>query len=161
MDSFQPPNTLEQYMGRQLSYQTDVLRAITAMLQATFRDQTYYGLPLENFDETVAWIHRSDQSVSLIAPRRRAGFPSWSWTSNQGPIKHQYVQGGLALWAIPEHPVTVVFTIGKPVTKDTWRHCIYDRKKKIIHVLSLIWLNGSVQNPYMLRNGVTLLEILL
>src|SRR5699024_10346591 len=44
--------------------------AITAVLQATFKDQTYYGLPLENFDEAVAWIHRSDQSVSQTAPGR-------------------------------------------------------------------------------------------
>ncbi|KAE8168407.1 heterokaryon incompatibility protein-domain-containing protein [Aspergillus tamarii] len=102
---------VDQYTKRNLSYQSDILRAFTAVLRATHGDGTYYGLPVDYIDQAVAWTPEDLDSSQI-----RDGFPSWSWASHVGPTRHLRVHAGLALWAIP-HSKTAV-TICKPPTDD-------------------------------------------
>lgn len=92
--SSQPSNRishhLRAYTGRQLSFETDILDAITGVLSRS-NLYSYSGLPFlsvpnnlagatENFVKALCWrgsIYKTD----LV---RRHGFPSWSWASWKG-----------------------------------------------------------------------------
>ncbi|KAL5362016.1 hypothetical protein BJX96DRAFT_166334 [Aspergillus floccosus] len=141
---------LEQYTPRDLTYQSDILHAFTAVLRATHGDRTYYGLPLECIDQAVSWIDDTDTTTRLSLPQKRDGFPSWSWTSPAGPMRHLLVGAGLALWAIPGDPTTADVAICKPAEgmRDTdgilWSR---DHAYKATEA----WLAGCIRKPISTR----------
>lgn len=73
------------YTERQLTYDSDILDAITAVLgefdgempdiqNAHITNSDYYGLPSAAFDFAVCWLETKHDPLS-----RRYGYPSWSW----------------------------------------------------------------------------------
>ncbi|KAI9925275.1 hypothetical protein MW887_006202 [Aspergillus wentii] len=145
--------TLVQYTERELSYQTDILHAFTAVLQATHGDRTYHGLPLDYIDQAIAWEPDEFSWKSNFIPWKvRDGFPSWSWTSHVGPIRKSTVAAGLAIWAIPESATTVAVCKPSPLDEKAlleseW-HEGYSRKIGLLHKLVVAWLGGCVPRPF-------------
>ncbi|KAH7121036.1 hypothetical protein B0J11DRAFT_55689 [Dendryphion nanum] len=88
------------YSRRDLTNESDMLHAFRGILsRTTFR--TFWGVSITamfakmdadtGFALGLMWVRRSWQSaLSTVGPRavRRAGFPTWSWTSVTGGIAH-------------------------------------------------------------------------
>ncbi|KAF2032758.1 HET-domain-containing protein [Setomelanomma holmii] len=84
-------NLLNNYLGRQLSYDTDILDAFSGVLNAEGATigQSFWGLPCNILARALFW---ELNNISIIQPGqhyfksseysmvRREGFPSWSWT---------------------------------------------------------------------------------
>jgi hypothetical protein len=84
-------NLLNNYLGRQLSYDTDILAAFSGVLNAEGATigPSFWGLPCNILARALFW---ETNNVSIIQPGqhyfkssefsmvRRDGFPSWSWT---------------------------------------------------------------------------------
>ncbi|KAH7068982.1 heterokaryon incompatibility protein-domain-containing protein [Paraphoma chrysanthemicola] len=82
---------LNNYLGRQLSYDTDILDAFSGVLNAEGATigPSFWGLPYTILARALFW---DTNNVSIIQPgqhyfkssefsmARRDGFPSWSWT---------------------------------------------------------------------------------
>lgn len=66
---------IEAYTGRQLSYDSDALRAFSGILRSIEPQYgpALWGLPRKDFARGLSW------SLSSPRPDRRPGFPSWSW----------------------------------------------------------------------------------
>ena len=98
-------NEVERYTARELSYETDSLNAFQGMLNyyknghgpQSFPLYTHIGLPLNSGESTsamvayadslrfvlsLAWEHRI--SLNPAPPRRRKGYPSFSWAGWAG-----------------------------------------------------------------------------
>ncbi|OJJ37834.1 hypothetical protein ASPWEDRAFT_39573 [Aspergillus wentii DTO 134E9] len=148
---------LEQYTKRHLSYQSDTLRAFSAVLRATFGDHTYYGLPLDYIDQAIAWAPSLKDAAPL---KSRDIFPSWSWASHTGPVKQLDVQAGLAVWAIPQSKTAV--TICRPTANDEksllqykWRprSCMDVATENALHRLTITWLTGCIKSPFPIHHA--------
>ncbi|KAE8354726.1 heterokaryon incompatibility protein-domain-containing protein [Aspergillus coremiiformis] len=140
---------LEQYSRRHLTYQSDALRAFTAVLRATYGDETYHGIPLNHIDRAITWTH--DESLALSYSRD--GFPSWSWTSHLGPVRHigKDFEFGLATWAIPgDYPNSAITVCKPPYYKPIGSP--YSRElgdpRSLVHRIIMVWLNGCVSSPF-------------
>lgn len=74
---------LEEYTRRQMSNDSDSLNAFMGMLsgiQRSLLPQGFiWGLPLHDFPTSLRWYHVRGQT-----PRRRLGFPSWSYVGWEG-----------------------------------------------------------------------------
>ncbi|KAI7782019.1 hypothetical protein LA080_013957 [Diaporthe eres] len=83
---------LQHYTSRRLTYENDVLRAISAVFTAhrkAFPSGFFWGLPLDFFDMALLW------SNSHYSRRRQARlssspylFPSWTWAGWVGSLRH-------------------------------------------------------------------------
>ena len=74
--------SVENYTGRTLTYQSDILNAfagILAIQEREFSSKSFQGLPTAIFDMALLW-----QPFRKL--QRRKGFPSWSWTGWEGPV---------------------------------------------------------------------------
>lgn len=82
---------LHYYSARRLTYENDILRAISAVFTAhrkAFPSGFFWGLPLDFFDMALLWSH------SLYSRRRQARlssspylFPSWTWAGWVGQLR--------------------------------------------------------------------------
>ena len=71
---------VEMYTARNLTFESDALEAFSGILQSLegpMGTGFYYGLPATYFDWALLWEPKQ-------APRRREGFPSWSWVGWSG-----------------------------------------------------------------------------
>ena len=78
---------VKNYSRKALTYDSDALNAISAILAKLQESQIYpdgfhWGLPLDQFEGGLTWSCSSD----LI---RREGFPSWSWLGWKGHINFE------------------------------------------------------------------------
>ena len=84
-------NLLNNYLGRQLSYDKDILAAFSGVLNAEGATigQSFWGLPYNILVRALFWelnnlsiIHPGQHyfKSSEFSMVRRDGFPSWSWT---------------------------------------------------------------------------------
>ena len=104
---------INQYNRRSLTYGGDALSAISgllAVLSRKFAGGFLHGLPVKFFDVALSWQHHhdpmSDGSEELKrriiseypdrAMKRITGFPSWSWTTWEGPIEFGLQEAGEA-----------------------------------------------------------------
>ncbi|OJZ81534.1 hypothetical protein ASPFODRAFT_37333 [Aspergillus luchuensis CBS 106.47] len=101
---------VENFTKRNLTWESDVLRALAGVLYTGWGPECYYGLPLNVFCDAILW-----KAVDRLYPTRNADpgdvFPTWSWSSIKGPIAigplhEKYWDGitlrtSLAIWAIP------------------------------------------------------------
>ncbi|CZR56913.1 uncharacterized protein PAC_06802 [Phialocephala subalpina] len=83
---------VEQYSTRNLSFQSDALKAFSGILGlfATLNQKSNtftYGLPVAAFDFAFCWSVKSHQP-SL----RRPEFPSWSWVGWQQEVSYEHVR---------------------------------------------------------------------
>ncbi|KAI1760672.1 HET-domain-containing protein [Hypoxylon sp. FL1150] len=78
---------VEMYTERKMTNDSDSLNAIRGMLSFLQRNiipQGFvWGLPLEEFPQSLRWYHPRQ-----IKPRRRPGFPSWSYVGWEGTISY-------------------------------------------------------------------------
>ncbi|KAJ6020775.1 hypothetical protein N7540_006279 [Penicillium herquei] len=76
---------LNSYTLLQMTDENDSLNAfrglITAFTNASFPQGFVHGLPLKSDIISLAWIHESG-----VVPKRRAKFPTWSWTGYEGGV---------------------------------------------------------------------------
>lgn len=84
---------ITQYSGRQLSYKTDYLNAVTGIL-GTLEQQSdewfISGCPLSNFIVSLLWIR-----VDSLSPVRNPWFSSWSWAGWTNPVSFAFAS---SLW---------------------------------------------------------------
>lgn len=77
---------LTLYSYRSMTNPTDGLKAFSGILQfleSMYPKSFYCGLPIEDFQWGLLWR-------SQYTPRRRAGFPTWSWSGWQGGLWPAY-----------------------------------------------------------------------
>ncbi|KAJ5654435.1 heterokaryon incompatibility protein-domain-containing protein [Penicillium lividum] len=78
-------SVLNNYTYLQMTNENDSLNAfrglITAFRKEFFPQGFLHGLPLKSHITSLAWIHESD-----VVPKRRANFPTWSWTGWEGGV---------------------------------------------------------------------------
>lgn len=58
--------SVEAYSGRILSYETDIEKAFSGVIQSHFGEENAYGSPIRFFDSALRWTHKG----SLEKPRR-------------------------------------------------------------------------------------------
>jgi len=89
-------NHVEEYTGRQLSFEHDVLNAFTAILEDAHTQDgiTFcWGLPIEYFSHALLWKrHMTGHEKNLLRRRHenqpgKASFPSWSWVGWIGKVE--------------------------------------------------------------------------
>ncbi|RYP41416.1 hypothetical protein DL767_001054 [Monosporascus sp. MG133] len=90
---------VEEYSARDLRYDADILNAFRGIERDFNRGDTmrgFYGIPFpkvmswweeDYFCLTLAWYHTRSCWEESGAPRRRPGFPSWSWAGWVGQVK--------------------------------------------------------------------------
>ena len=76
---------VHSYTSRKMTMDTDALNAFSAIL-TRFQDSHYkkgfvHGLPVEELPTALLWTHDDE-----VKPRRRDGFPSWSWVGWEGAV---------------------------------------------------------------------------
>lgn len=76
---------VHSYTERRMTMDTDALNAFSAILtrfQETHYEKGFvHGLPVEDLPMALLWIHDDE-----VEPRRRDGFPSWSWVGWEGVV---------------------------------------------------------------------------
>ncbi|RYP87847.1 hypothetical protein DL769_000439 [Monosporascus sp. CRB-8-3] len=100
--------TVEEYSAKNLRYDADVLHAFRGIERYFNREDTmrgFYGIPCPKatsplgekyFYHAVTWYHTRSCWEESGAPRRRPGFPSWSWVGWVGQVEFSY-QGYISL----------------------------------------------------------------
>jgi hypothetical protein len=76
---------LAKYTSKELSFDEDILRACSGVLDRMFKGGTVHGLPRETFDDSMLWESNDYESGNRVSTPG-ALFPSWSWTSAFGII---------------------------------------------------------------------------
>ncbi|PYH28174.1 HET domain-containing protein [Aspergillus neoniger CBS 115656] len=120
---------VEDFTNRDLTCESDVLRAFAGVLHTNWGQECYYGLPLRIFRDAIIWT-----AVNKIHPRRHAApgdvFPTWSWSSIKGPIEmRKATRTSLAIWAIPSrssHQPDLQF-----ITYSVWNAGKLEESKKL------------------------------
>lgn len=93
-------NLVSEYLGRKLTYEGDILRAFSGILETLGRGISggfHFGLPEQFFDAALLWVpsealtRREDLKNGY--PKYR--FPSWSWAGWKGCIESQINAFGL------------------------------------------------------------------
>ncbi|KAI9729556.1 MAG: hypothetical protein M1834_006752 [Cirrosporium novae-zelandiae] len=78
---------LDEYTNRQMSYEHDSLNAclgILSRLCSFYPPMDFiWGMPLQNFPNSLRWFHGRN-----VKPKRRLGFPSWSWAGWEGQVRY-------------------------------------------------------------------------
>lgn len=96
---------VEQYTARDLTYDTDSLRAFTGLIRKFETVETavtqIWGVPfcrgeseketMNSFVDGLGWNH---SFMEHGKPRRRSGFPSWSWAGWAGKAQYQERRSG-------------------------------------------------------------------
>ena len=132
---------VEQYTTRNLTFPSDALCAISAVLRTMHGDEgIYYGLPVSHMDQAVVWLP-TDKGPNA----KRDGFPSWSWVSHEGSITHSIVVlAGLATWMTPKHGLRRGLNICKP--GPYIRKFFFGRYNAINIAMS--WLKGCISSDF-------------
>ncbi|KAE8308092.1 heterokaryon incompatibility protein-domain-containing protein [Aspergillus transmontanensis] len=133
-------SVVEQYTTRHLTFPSDALCAISAVLRAMHGDEgVYYRLPISQMDRAVVWVPTGNGSNT-----RRDGFPSWSWVSHDGPIMHPHVLAGLAIWMTPKRGSKSGLSICKP--EDRIGAFRFDTRNAID--IAVAWLEGCISSQF-------------
>lgn len=85
-------SALEQYTARDLRYSSDIIPAISGILNTIHGNETEWGMPLRNINQAMTWYAVNGHPNE----KKRPGYPSWSWTSHCGTIRHLLGCVGLA-----------------------------------------------------------------
>ncbi|KAE8340549.1 hypothetical protein BDV24DRAFT_175244 [Aspergillus arachidicola] len=92
-------NLIHRYTKRVFSYESDILRAISGILNSTYGHDHYFGHPFPIFDNVILWKAEAAVHQERI-PASGAVFPSWSWASvNSAIITNSTPVQGIAVWA--------------------------------------------------------------
>jgi hypothetical protein len=92
------------FSERILAHRSDTLRAISGIFQALYKDRTYYGIPLNEFENGIGW--ELDDYSKVRKPKAVSLFPTWSWASVSGKLRFYATSGqrqcSLAYWGWAE-----------------------------------------------------------
>lgn len=103
---------VENFTKRDLTLESDVLRAFAGVLHKGWGPECYYGLPLDMniFRDAILWTTWGKQYLTRHAASGDV-FPTWSWSSVRGPVRieppdraiymERTFRASLATWAIP------------------------------------------------------------
>ncbi|KAE8420436.1 heterokaryon incompatibility protein-domain-containing protein [Aspergillus pseudocaelatus] len=80
------PSLIEGYTKRVSSHESDILRAISGILNSTYESNHYFGLTFALFENAILWKAEATTHSKRISASD-AVFPSWSWSSVKGGIK--------------------------------------------------------------------------
>ncbi|KAB8277103.1 heterokaryon incompatibility protein-domain-containing protein [Aspergillus minisclerotigenes] len=90
---------IEGYTKRVFSQESDILRAISGILNTIYESHHYFGLPFSVFDNAILWKAEATTHSKRI-PASGAVFPSWSWVSAKSSITTNTKDlQNLAVWA--------------------------------------------------------------
>jgi heterokaryon incompatibility protein (HET) len=151
---------IELYTDRDLTYDTDSLNAFVGILRFFEHSEspiaTIWGVPLRrtlnaegedlveqtnaSFVASLAWKHEQGSTAYLfpIYPRRRDGFPSWSWCGWQGGIGCERFQFNSVLRFVAlEDSAGAVFT-----PTEYLDHI--DQTQSYVLRPSILWITGFV-----------------
>ncbi|MCJ1461272.1 hypothetical protein MMC28_011654 [Mycoblastus sanguinarius] len=110
-------NIVSSYLNRRLTYEEDILRALSGVLKAldgSMSEGFHFGLPQQFFDAALLWVpsepltRREDLRDGIAKPT----LPSWSWAGWKGAIKSQINAFGLG------HERSNLITDHKPRLRD-------------------------------------------
>lgn len=91
---------IERYTKRAFSHESDILRALSGILNSFYESHHYFGLPFSVFDNAILW-NATDTTYSTRNPTSGDVFPSWSWLSVKGGITtYNLPLQTLAVWAV-------------------------------------------------------------
>ncbi|PYI07195.1 HET-domain-containing protein [Aspergillus sclerotiicarbonarius CBS 121057] len=101
--AFDYGDLLSEFTGRTLTFDSDILKAISGILHWRYGSEHYFGIPFCEFPRGMLWYPSSERNV---ARTQEAGsmFPSWSWSSVIGKVQLPYLWYHPILsgvWVIP------------------------------------------------------------
>jgi hypothetical protein len=76
---------IEEYTHKELTYESDILRASSGILRAMYGNRTSYGMPWDDFDRAILWRPRTFDREPRES-KNDGAYPTWSWTSSMGPV---------------------------------------------------------------------------
>ncbi|GKZ32128.1 hypothetical protein AbraIFM66950_001287 [Aspergillus brasiliensis] len=127
---------LKEYTKRDLTYDSDVLKAFSGFLNWRYGSDHYFGIPLCEFTESMLWYPISSPVYERPVPRALEAsdtFPSWSWSA---------VKGRISLLSSPSRPTLLGFW-GVP-SSNTQRESVRLIRPHYAHVGSAeVWYEGS------------------
>lgn len=81
---------VHDYTERKMSHEADSLNAFSAVLkrleEKCYKGGFLHGLPMDDLPRALLWFH-------FTPPRRRVGFPPWSWAGWDGEVNDIAVHG--------------------------------------------------------------------
>jgi len=104
-------NVIEKYNGRELTYPTDGLRAVSAILDVLFEpfpNDSIYGLPEFYFDASLLWGPSQQQPLERRGSAQGVFgddyLPTWSWAGWQGHVHNPLLEGIDVCWGFDYYP---------------------------------------------------------
>ncbi|KAH7080950.1 heterokaryon incompatibility protein-domain-containing protein [Paraphoma chrysanthemicola] len=151
---------IETYSRRNLTFPTDVLRALAGSLSAVYGERISFGMPWDHFDSAVLWeldgLRNKDHKYSKRDSVGPHVFPSWSWTSVEGRVvfksRYHHVYR-LAYWGIPvpdtsKSPAAYRWSSIEVSTRHA-RHAgrsrLWRDDVEICALAALAWLHGCIR----------------
>ncbi|GKZ23752.1 hypothetical protein AbraIFM66951_000594 [Aspergillus brasiliensis] len=141
---------LTAFTQRDLTFESDILRAFSGILRAYWGNEHYYGIPYSLFGARLLW-QSMDGKYQRRTPNAGDMFPSWSWSSILGgislPVSYEDEYSvPLARWAIPnlkyDHPSVIIIPEGSAIPE--WGQSKWDYRD--IAVL-MAWKEGCFPAP--------------
>ncbi|PWY70842.1 HET-domain-containing protein [Aspergillus sclerotioniger CBS 115572] len=141
-------STLDRYTARSLTFVSDKIRAFTAILNEHYgQGNHHYGIPLQQIDRAMLWHPYSIGRRQLTQIERE--FPSWSWASHPGEIRHLPSAAPLAIWAKAEIiESTVNMRVSKPAPDTKWEASYELQRREIIPCICAAWEAGCIGSPF-------------
>lgn len=137
---------LEGYTKRAFSHESDILRAISGILNSFYESHHYFGLPFSVFDNAILW-NAADTTYSTRNPTSGDVFPSWSWVSVKGGITtYNLPLQTLAVWAVAStdsdflpQPLKVIAPWERPLANERQYYKLMPNHSAL---LILAWKEG-------------------
>lgn len=137
---------IEGYTKRVFSHESDILRAISGILNSFYECHHYFGLPFSVFDNAILW-NAADTTYSTSNPTSGDVFPSWSWVSVKGGITtDNFPLQTLAVWAVAStdsdflpQPLKVIAPWERPLANERQS---YELMPDHSALLILAWKEG-------------------
>lgn len=108
--TYEYTDIVADYTERQLTYSSDILRAISGLFRALYGDQTSFGLPFAGFDTAMLWSPTHFNASTRLATPEEV-FPSWSWIAIDGSVSMPRVYchtWSLAFWGKPSTGIAII-----------------------------------------------------
>ena len=138
---------IQEYTERTLTYPSDILRAFSGILEATYGDRTSFGLAWEEFDRAILWVQDVSNHKSLVSTATDV-FPSWSWISAKGKVSFRHPETqvySLAYWCrtVQSNKTSTNLAVGGPYALAS---DFYDRDIEPYISAGLAWANGCIRS---------------
>jgi hypothetical protein len=166
LDALYYQTMVEDYTNRTLTYSEDILRAFSGLLYGMYGPRTTFGMPWHDFDRALLWTEELHED-GLRAHTEHDVFPTWSWSSIEGPIYYQQAITDRNIWSLalfaqvssPDGSLPIQINIASPGEADialfnSEEHRISranfttERDTKIHDVpivAALAWLHGCIR----------------